>query len=636
MVRDEVPSLTLSAAAPPRREACPRAPMRAGLPRAALAALLALAVAVLGPPPAARAAPRSAIALHGEPRLASGFDHLPWADPSARRGGRVSLGVIGTYDNLNPFTYKGNAASGLYFGAEGANVYESLMERTLDEPFSLHGLLAESIDVADDRRTVTFVLRPEARFSDRTPVTPEDVIFSFQTLREKGLPFMRANYRDVAKVEKIDARTLRYTLSNADNRELPLILGLMPVLPAHDWADREFEATTLRPPIGSGPYRVDRVEPGARLSLRRDPDYWAKDLPVRRGLYNADELRWEYFRDKTAMMEAFKAGDLDLVSESDPGHWSHRYDFPAVADGRVVKETFRLGIPRGMTGYALNSRRPLFADPRVREALVRLYDFDWANRNLFVGLYERQRGFFDGSELSSFGLPTNEKEKALLAPFPDALPRAFRDGTWLLPATDGTGRDRSALKSALDLLKAAGWRLDGTRLVDAAGRPFAFEILAQTRDQERIAVGWQRTLAALGIDARIRLVDSAQYESRRKSFDFDVTMWVWPASASPGNEQIHRWTSKAAEQQGSFNLPGVRSPAVDAAVEALIAAETRDDLVAAARLLDRLLSAGFWVVPLFHPPGQWVAHWTRIEHPSRIPPSGWVLPAWWVREGGSR
>lgn len=636
MARDEVPSLAPSAAAPSRRDARPCPPARSSLPRAALAALLALAAAFVALPPSARAAPRSTIALHGEARLAGGFDHLPWADPSALKGGRVTLGVIGTYDNLNPFTYKGNAASGLYFGAEGANVYESLMERTLDEPFSLHGLLAESIDVADDRRAVTFVLRREARFSDRTPVTPEDVIFSFRTLREKGLPFMRANYRDVEKVEKIDDRTLRYTFANADNRELPLILGLMPVLPAHDWADREFEATTLRPPVGSGPYRVERVEPGTRLALRRDPDYWAKDLPVRRGLYNVDELRWEYFRDKTAMMEAFKAGDLDLVSESDPGHWSSRYDFPAVADGRVVKETFRLGIPRGMTGYALNSRRPLFADPRVREALVRLYDFEWANRNLFVGLYERQRGFFDGSELSSFGLPTNEKEKALLAPFPDALPRAFADGTWLLPPTDGSGRDRKVLKSALDLLNAAGWRLDGTRLVDTAGHPFAFEILAQSREQERIAVGWQRTLAALGIDARIRLVDAAQYESRRKSFDFDVTMWVWPASASPGNEQIHRWTSKAAEQPGSFNLPGVRSTAVDAAVEALIAAETRDDLVAAARLLDRLLSAGFWVVPLFHPPGQWVAHWTRIEHPSRIPPSGWVLPAWWVREGGSR
>lgn len=638
MIRDEVTSIPIMPRVSHfRRSERPPTAFGTVVGRFRVLASLAAAILLAGSTIASlHAAPRSAIALHGEAKLASGFDHLPWADPSAVKGGRVTLGVVGTFDSLNPFTYKGNATSGLYFGAEGSNVYESLMERTLDEPFSLHALLAESIDVSDDRRTVTFVLRREARFSDRTPVTPEDVIFSFETLREKGLPFMRANYRDVARIEKLDDRSVRYTLANADNRELPLILGLMPILPAHDWSDREFEASTLRPPIGSGPYRIERVEPGTRLALRRDPDYWAKDLPVRRGLYNADELRWDFFRDKTALMEAFKSGDVDIVSESDPGHWSHRYDFPAVADGRVVKETFRLGIPRGMTGFAINSRRPLFADVRVREALARLYDFEWANHNLFVDLYERQRGYFDDSELSSFGRPMEPAEKAILAPFPDALPQQFRDGTFLLPPTDGSGRDRKVLKNALDLLKSAGWRLDGTRLVDASGRPFAFEILTQTREQERIAIGWQRTLAALGIEAGIRLVDGAQYESRRKSFDFDVTMWVWPASASPGNEQIHRWTSEAADQQGSFNLPGVRSPAVDAAVAALIAAETRSDLVAAARLLDRLLTAGFWVVPLFHPPGQWVAHWTRIEHPSRIPPSGWTLPAWWVREGDSR
>ena len=604
---------------------------------AAIPALFAVAFALFAvAAPPANAEPRPAIALAAEPALPPGFDHFPWADPAAPKGGRVTLGTIGTFDSLNPFVFKGNAASGLYFGTEGSNVYESLMERSLDEPFTLYGLLAESIDVSADRRSVTFRLRPEARFSDGTPVTADDVIFSFETLREKGLPFMRANYRDVERVEKRDERTVHYALKTAENRELPLILGLMPVLPAHDWADREFEASTLRPPVGSGPYRVGRVEPGTRLVLTRDPDYWGRDLPVRRGLYNADELRWEYFRDKTALIEAFKNGTVDLLAESDPGHWSHLYDFPAVADGRVVKETFALRIPRGMTGFALNTRRPLFADVRVREALTRLYDFEWANRNLFVGLYERQRGFFDGSELSSVGLPTGAREKAILAPFPGALPRPFADGTWLLPPTDGSGRDRTQLRAAFDLMKAAGWRLDGTRLVDAAGRAFAFEVLVKSREQERIAVGWQRTLAALGIEAAIRIVDSSQYELRRKTFDFDVTMWAWPASASPGNEQIHRWTSHAAEQDGSFNLPGVKSPAVDAAVAAIIAAETRADLVEATRLLDRLLAAGFYVVPLFHPPGQWLAHWTRIEHPSRIPATGWTLPTWWVRQGETK
>lgn len=580
------------------------------------------------------AAPRHAIAVHGEPALPADFAHFPWSDPTATEGGRITLGVVGSFDSLNPFVFKGNPATGLRFGAEGSNVYESLMERSLDEPFTLYGLLAETVDVADDRSSVTFRLREAARFSDRTPVAPEDVIFSFETLREKGLPYMRSNYRDVDGVEKVDARTVRFRLKPTENHELPLILGLMPILPAHDWKDREFEATRLDPPIGSGPYRVATVEPGSRLTLVRDPDYWAKDLPVRRGLYNAGELRWEYFRDRNSMMEAFKKGLLDLMPESDPGRWSTAYDFPAVTEGRVVKETFALDVPRGMTGFALNTRRPLFADARVREAMMRLFDFEWANRNLFWGLYERQVGYFDGSELSAYGRAADARETALLAPFPGVVPKPFLDGTWRMPTTDGSGRDRHALKAAFDLLKAAGWRLDGARLVSPAGAPFAFEILTQTREQERLAMGWQRTLAALGIDARIRTVDAAQYELRRKTFDFDATMWVWPASASPGNEQIHRWTSGAAGEEGSFNLPGVRSPAVDAAVAAIVGAESRADLVAATRTLDRLLTSGFWVVPLFHLPGQWVAHWTRIEHPDKTPGSGWTLPAWWVRPDG--
>jgi peptide/nickel transport system substrate-binding protein len=603
-----------------------------GLRRLAATVLLAGAVGLLAAGPGGvEAAPRHALAVHGEPALPEGFSHFPWADPAAAKGGRITLGVVGSFDSLNPFVFKGNPATGLRFGAEGSNVFESLMERSLDEPFTLYGLLAETVDVADDRSTVTFRLRDIARFSDRTAVTPEDVVFSFETLREKGLPYMRSNYRDVERVEKVDARTVRFRLKPTENHELPLILGLMPILPAHDWKDREFEATRLDPPIGSGPYRITGVEPGARFVLVRDPDYWGRDLPARRGLYNADELRWEYFRDRNSMMEAFKKGIVDLMPESDPGRWSATYDFPAVADGRVVKETFALEVPRGMTGFALNSRRPLFADVRVREALMRLFDFEWANRNLFWGLYERQIGYFDGSELSAYGRPADAHEQALLAPFPGAVPPPFLDGSWRMPTTDGSGRDRGALKAALDLLRAAGWRLDGARLVAADGTPFGFEILTQTRDQERLAMGWQRTLAALGIDARIRTVDAAQYELRRKTFDFDVTMWVWPASASPGNEQIHRWTSAAAGEEGSFNLPGVREPAVDAAVAAIVGARGRAELVAATRTLDRLLTAGFWVVPLFHLPGQWVAHWTRIEHPAKIPGSGWTLPAWWVR-----
>lgn len=596
----------------------------------------AFAVVSLACGPAA-AEPRPAIAMHGTPLLPVDFDHFAYADPQAPKGGRITLGIQGTFDQLNPFVVKGNPAAGLREGSGGTNVYESLMERSFDEPFTLYGLIAETIDLAADGRSVEFRLRPAARFSDRTPVTPEDVIFSFETLREKGLPYMRSNYKDVARVEKSGEHAVRFDFVDARNRELPLILGLMPILPEHVWKDRDFEKTTLEPPVGSGPYVVTRAEPGSLLELTRDPDYWGRDLAVRRGLYNADVLRYEYYRDQNTLFEAFKKGLIDILAEGDPARWSNNYDFPAVADGRVVKEAFVTALPKGMTGFALNSRRPLFADRRVREALVRLYDFEWANKTLYFGLYERQNGWFDGSELSGVGRPATPRERALLAPFPGAVDADVLEGTRRLPVTDGSGRDRRVLKGALDLLKAAGWRLDGTRLVKAAtGEPFAFEILTGTRETERLAVGWQRTLATLGIDMRIRTVDAAQYELRRKTFDFDVTPWSWAASASPGNEQINRWTSRAAATEGSLNLPGVASPAVDAVIAALIGATSREDLVAAARALDRLLISGSWVVPLFHAPAQWVAHWTRIEHPSTMPASGWTLPAWWVRNGGKQ
>jgi peptide/nickel transport system substrate-binding protein len=599
----------------------------------AVACLVAAAAAVPAVP--AKAEPRPSIAMHGTPLYPPDFDHFAYADPKAPKGGRITLGVQGTFDQLNPFVVKGNTAVGMRDGSGGTNVYESLMERSYDEPFSLYGLLAETIDVASDGRSVEFRLNPAARFSDRTPVTPEDVIFSLETLRDKGQPYMRSNYRDVTKVEKTGDHAVRFSLVDAQNPELPLILALMPILPAHAWKNRDFETTTLEPPVGSGPYVVTRAEPGNILELTRDPDYWGRDLPVRRGLYNADTLRYEYYRDNNSLFEAFKKGLIDILAESDPARWSQNYDFPAVAEGRVKKEAFVTTMPKGMTGFVLDTRRPIFADVRVREAMVRLYDFEWANKNLYFGLYERQKGYFDGSELSYLGHPADAREKALLAPFTGAVRDDVAAGTWAPPVTDASGRDRAVLKGAFDLLKSAGWRIEAGKLVNGKTRePFAFEILVAVREHERLAIAYQRTLAVLGIEARIRTVDAAQYEMRRKTWDFDMTMWSWGASASPGNEQLNRWTSRAAATEGSLNLPGVASPAVDAVVDALIASRTREDLVAAARALDRLLVSGFYVVPLFHAPAQWVAHWTRIEHPSTMPKWGWTLPAWWVADGG--
>jgi peptide/nickel transport system substrate-binding protein len=597
-------------------------------------AVLAAAVVVVARP--AQAEPRPAIALHGQPKYAADFSHFDYADPDAPKGGTLHLGVLGTFDSLNPFIVRGNAASGLRGGIADDNVYESLMVRGYDEPFTLYGLVADSIDVADDRSRVTFQIDPRAHFSDGVAILPEDVIFSFAILRDHGFPYFKSNYADVDHAEAAGPRGVTFVFKSGANRELPLILGLMPILPKHAINPDTFEQTTLTPPVASGPYVVASVDAGRQLVLKRDPNYWGKDLPSRRGLYNFDEIRYDYFRDNTNLFEAFKKGDIDLVSEGDPAHWSQAYDFPAATDGRVVKEAIVSGQPKGMTGFAINTRRPLFTDQRVREALVSLFDFEWANKNLFFGLYKRTTSYFQSSELASTGRPADQRERAILAPFPGAVGPAFMEGSWRPPVTDASGRDRKQLKAALDLFTAAGYTLAGNKLVGPSGQAVRFEILTQTREQERIALAYQRTLAAIGIDANVRAVDSSEYDKRWKSFDFDLTMWSWPASLSPGNEQRNRWTSGAARREGSLNLPGVASPAADAAIEALVGAASRDDLIAAARALDRVLLSGFYVVPLFNIPAQWVAHWTRIAHPQKSSLFGMVLPAWWARPGASQ
>lgn len=584
----------------------------------------------------ATAEPRTAMALHGEPKYGPGFSHFDYADPEAPKGGTLHLGVLGSFDSLNPFIVRGAAASGLRGGIADDNVYESLLTRGYDEPFTLYALVAENIDLADDRSRVTFQINPKAHFSDGVPILSEDVIFSFNLLREHGFPYFKANYLDVDHVEAIGERGVTFVFKSGANRELPLILGLMPILPKHATNPDTFEQTTLVPPIASGPYVVASVDAGRQMILKRDPNYWGKDLPVRRGLYNFDEIRYDYFRDYTNLFEAFKKGDIDLLSDGDPAHWSQAYDFPAVNDGRIVRESISSGLPKGMTGFAINTRRVVFADRRVREALVDLFDFEWMNKNLYFGLYARTMSFFQSSELASTGHPADEREKALLKPFPDAVGPGFMAGTWRPPVTDASGRDRKQLKAALEILLSAGYKLSGERLVDAKGEPLAFEIITQTREQERIALAYRRSLATVGIDVRVRAVDSTEFDKRTKAFDFDMAMWSWPASLSPGNEQRGRWSSAAASRQGSYNLPGVRSPAADAAIEALVGAATREDLVSAARALDRVLLSGFYVVPLFHIPTQWVAHWARIAHPQKSSLYGMVQPAWWMRPGDEK
>jgi peptide/nickel transport system substrate-binding protein len=589
-----------------------------------------LAACGLARSPARAADARHAIAMHGEPAWGPDFSHPSYADPAAPKGGQLAQGVLGTFDSLNPFIVKGLPAANIR-----SYVIESLLARGYDEPFTLYGLLAESVETDAARSRVTFTINPAARFSDGRPVTPADVIFSWQLLRDKGRPNYRIYYVKVVKAETVGERGVRFDLTGADDRELPLILGLMPVLAKHAINPDNFEDTSFEPPLGSGPYTVGKVKPGESVIFTRDANYWGRDLPINRGLWNFDSIRFDYYRDGNTHFEAFKKGLYDVRAETDPGRWQTAYDFPGLREGRVVKEAFPYGLPKGMQGLVFNTRRPIFADLRVREAILQLFDFEWINHTYFFDLYKRTASYFDGCDLSAHGVPANARERELLAPFPGAVRADIMDGTWLPPVTDGTGRDRAGLRKAFALFAAAGYDLKGTQLTHrASGRPFAFEILTTTRDQERLALAFVRNLKRAGIDALVRTVDATQFERRRIGFDFDMMDYRWEQSLSPGNEQSFYWGSAAAGEEGSRNYMGVKSKAIDAMIASLLSATSREDFVSAIRALDRVLLSGFYVVPLYYPPVQWVARWKRIEHPSHTSLFGYLPETWW--HGGSK
>ena len=565
--------------------------------------------------------------MHGQPALPQDFTAMPYVNADAPKGGRLVQGVLGTFDSLNPFIVRGLPAQSMR-----GYVFESLMARGYDEPFSLYGLLARTIETDDARSYVTFALDPAAHFSDGTPVTAADVIFSWQLLRDHGRPNYRAYYAKVAGAEALNDRTVRFDLGGADDRELPLILGLMPILAKHAIDAAKFEDTTLTKPIGSGPYTVGEIETGKSVTLKRDPNYWGRELPINRGLWNFNELRFDYYRDANTYFEGFKTGLYDVRAEQDPTRWSTGYDFPAVRDGRVVKEAFTNGLPKPASNFVFNTRRPIFADLRVRQALVLLFDAEWVNRNFFFDLYRRSASYFDDSELSAYHRPADQHERALLAKFPNAVRADVLDGTWSPPTSDGSGRDRKNLRAALSLLEAAGYELKGTTLrARDNGRPFHFEIMVTSRDDERLALVFASNLARAGIDAQVRMVDAVQFDQRRIAFDFDMMPYRWEQSLSPGNEQAFYWGSAAAGEQGTRNYMGVRSPAVDAVIAALLTARERSDFVADVRALDRLLISGCYVVPLFYLPQQWVARWTSIQHPNRTSLFGYLPETWWYQ-----
>jgi peptide/nickel transport system substrate-binding protein len=568
---------------------------------------------------------RHAIAMHGAPALPEGFIRLPYANPAAPKGGRLVQGVLGTFDSLNPFIVKGIAPPSIR-----GYVVESLMARGYDEPFTLYGLIARRVETDAQRSYVTFHLDPAAKFSDGKPVTAEDVIFSWQLLRDKGRPNHRTYYAKVAKAEAIGEQAVRFDLSGSDDRELALILGLMPVLAKHAVKPDMFEETSFQAPLGTGPYVVGEVDPGKSVILKRSPDYWGRDLPINRGLWNFDEVRFDYYREANSHLEAFKRGLYDMRNEHDPGRWQTAYDFAAVRDGRVLKEALPTGVPKASSYFVFNTRRAVFSDIRVREAISLLFDFEWINHGYFFDLYRRSASYFDGSELSSHGRPADAREKALLAPFAEAVRADVLDGTWSPPVSDGSGRDRATLKRALDLLAAAGYELRGTELVERkSARPLTFEILVTARDEERLALLFSQSLKRAGIAARVRVVDAVQYEGRRLTYDFDMIENRWDQSLSPGNEQAFYWGSAAADQPGTRNYMGVKSPAVDAMIAALLKAEDRGDFVAAVRALDRVLISGFYVIPLFYLPAQWIARWSTIGRPVTTSLYGYLPETWW-------
>jgi peptide/nickel transport system substrate-binding protein len=574
----------------------------------------------------ATAEPQPGLAMHGSPQEPKDFANFPYVNPAAPKGGRVVFGVLGSYDSLNPLIIKGNPAEGLR-----DYLFESLLTRAYDEPFTLYGLIAESVETPDDRSFVEFTLRPEAKFSDGTPITVDDVIFSHALLRDHGRPNHRSYYKKVANVEQTGERKVKFTFDGSGDREMPLIMGLMPVLPKHRIDPEQFEKTNLSPPVASGPYIVAKIDPGKSITYRRDPDYWGRDLAVNRGLNNFDEIRFDYYRDGGSMFESFKSGLVRMRNEEDPTRWTESYTFPAIDDGRVVKEELPIETPAGMSGLVFNTRRSFFADQRVRQALIRLFDFEWVNRTLYHGQYSRTESYFARSDLSSHGKRADAAERALLVPFADAVKPPIMDGSFSFPVSDGSGENREGRVEALKLLEQAGYRLNGGNLINVAtGEPVAIEILAATRSQERLLLTYARALKQVGIEAKIRQVDSAQYQRRKQTYDFDMIQYYWPVSLSPGNEQSFRWGSDAAVTEGSFNYPGIKSAAVDAMVEAMLKAKDRDSFVSATRALDRVLLSGDYVIPLFYLPRQWVAHWRDLKRPDKTPLYGYQIEAWWL------
>ncbi|CAE6921768.1 putative oligopeptide ABC transporter periplasmic binding protein [Pseudomonas marincola] len=573
-----------------------------------------------------QAAPQHALTLYGEaPKYPADFKHFDYVNPDAPKGGTLRQAGFGGFDSLNPFINKGVSADDLGL------MYDTLTTHSLDEPFSEYGLVAEKIEKAPDNSWVRFFLRKEARFNDGQPLTAEDVKFTFETLMEKGAPMYKGYYADVDKVEIEGPHQVRFVFKHAGNRELPLIVGQLPVLPKHYWADKDFARGNLDIPVGSGPYKISEVQAGRSIVYERVKDYWGKDLAVNRGFYNFDKMRIDYYRDNTVALEAMKAGQFDFWLETSAKNWATAYNNSAVANGQLIKEEIRNYNPTGMQGFIFNIRRPLFKDPRVREALGLLFDFEWANKQLFNGAYTRTDSYFDNSELAAKGLPSPAELK-LLEPLREQIPPKVFTDEFINPVTDASGMIRDHQRRAYQLLQEAGWRVVDDKMVDAQGNPVSFEFLLAQTEFERVLLPFKRNLADLGIELVIRRVDVSQYINRLRSRDFDMIVGGFGQSNSPGNEQREYWHSSSADNPGSRNFIGLKDPAIDSLVEGLIKADSRENLINYTRALDRVLLWGHYVIPNWHITTWRVAYWHKLEHPQVTPQYDIGLNTWWVRE----
>lgn len=592
-----------------------------------LAILAALAGAPAAPASAQdyTAPPRHGLAIHGDLKYGPDFKHLDYVNPDAPRGGLLTMEASGTFDSFNPFIIRGTPAAGIGL------IYDTLLESTFDEASSEYARLAESVEMPEDRSWVAFNLNPAAKWHDGEPVTAEDVVWTFNMLVEKGAPFYAAYYGDVASIEAVTERRVLFKFKEGVvNRELPVILGQLYVLPKHWWADRDFSAPLSEPPLGSGPYKVAGFEFGRSETYERVEDYWGDDVPMMVGRYNWGTVRYEYFRDRDVATEAFKAGAFDLRQENSSKRWATAYDFPARDAGMVLKEELPHERGSGMQGFAMNIRRPVFADRAVRHAVNLAFDFEWTNKALLYDAYTRTGSYFANTDLASSGLPS-EAELALLEPLRDQIPAEVFTEEFTIPTTDGSGNNRANLREGLRILRDAGWSLQDGVMTNADGQKLEFEILLGSASSERFTLPFAKNLERLGIKATVRTVDPVQYQNRLRDFDFDMTIGLFPQSLSPGNEQVDFWGSSRATQPGSRNIIGIADPAVDELVRQVVTAENRDALVVASRALDRVLLWNYYVVPHFHSRTDKIVYWNRFGRPDTKPTlTTGFSDTWWI------